>query len=82
MNDDYRPRFAFDITDEQKRRADKLIAVHGLRKAIFSTILDDVLDLIEEKGGIAIGILVSGKCKPRDMLPTMYQAKEANDGRS
>lgn len=74
-NEDYKPRFSFEISEEQKFRADRLIAQYGLRKAIFSHILDDVLDLIEEKGGMAIGIMMSDICKPRDLLPTMKETE-------
>lgn len=79
MAEDYRPRFGFEITETQKKRADKLLTTYGLRKAIFGPILDDVLDMIEEFGGIAIGVLMSGKCKPRDVIPRMQQAKEAGE---
>jgi hypothetical protein len=71
MTKDYIPRFSFEISEEQKSRADKLIGQYGLRKAIFSNILDDVLDLIEEKGGIAIGVMMSAKIKPRKIIPAM-----------
>jgi len=76
MNEDYKPRFSFEISIEKKRRADKLLATYGLRKAIFNPILDDVLDMIEEFGGIAIGVMMSGKLKPRDMIPSMKRAEE------
>jgi len=75
-NEDYKPRFSFEITEEQKKRADRLLATYGLRKAIFGTILDDVLDLIEEKGGVAIGIMMSGKIKPRDIIKPMREVEE------
>ena len=73
---DYKPRFVFEITEEQKLRADKLLTTYGLRKAIFQPVLDDVLDLIEDFGGVAIGVLMSGKCKPRDILPRMKDVEE------
>jgi hypothetical protein len=73
INEDYKPRFSFEISEEQKQRADKLLAQYGLRKAIFGYILDDVLDMIEEKGGMAIGIMMSGLLKPRDIIPTMKE---------
>lgn len=75
-NEDYKPRFLFEITEEQKVRADKLISQYGLRKAIFQPILTDVLDMIEEYGGVAIGVMMSGKVKPRDIIPSMKQADE------
>ncbi len=80
MNDDYRPRFSFEITEEQRLRADKFLSTYGLRKAVFGTILDDVLDMIEDYGGVAVGILMSGQCKPREVIPTMKKAEEVKDG--
>lgn len=74
MSEDYRPRFSFEITEEQKKRANALITTYGLRKAIFGRILDDVLDLLEEFGGVALGVLMSGAAKPRDILPSMNEA--------
>lgn len=79
MNDDYKPRFSFEISEEQKQRADKLIVTYGLRKAIFGMILDEVLDLIEDYGGIAIGVMMSKKVKPREIIPSMKRAKEVGE---
>ena len=72
--EDYRPRFSFEISEEQKKRADKILETYGLRKAIFGHVLDDILDMIEEYGGAAVGVLMSGKIKPRDIIPTMKKA--------
>ncbi len=58
---DYKPRFGFEITEEQMVRANNLLSTYGQRKAIFGKILDDVLDLIESHGGMAIGIMMSEK---------------------
>lgn len=79
MNDEYKPRFSFEITEEQKQRADQRLAQYGLRKAIFGRILDDVLDMIDEFGGIAIGVIMSEKVKPRDVIPSMKEAEEAGN---
>lgn len=76
IDEDYRPRFTFEITEAQKDRANKLISQYGLRKAVFGCILDDVLDLIEEYGGVAIGVMMSGKIKPRDIIPSMKRTDE------
>jgi len=78
---DYKPRFSFEITEDQKNRADRLISTYGLRKAIFSVILDEVLDIIEDYGGVAIGVIMSGKCKPREVIPSLHNAEEVKDGR-
>jgi len=79
MSTDYKPRFSFEISEEQKQRADRLLDTYGLRKAIFGQILDDVLDLIEDYGGVAIGVIMSGKVKPRDVIPSMKRAEEVGE---
>ena len=79
MNIEYKPRFSFEISIAQKDRADRLLEQYGLRKAIFQPILDDVLDLIEEKGGIAIGVLMSGKVRPREVIPGMGKVEEIEE---
>lgn len=76
INEDYKPRFVFEVSMEQKRRADAILDAYGQRKAIFGPILDDVLDLIEDYGGVAIGIIISGKAKPRDIIPIMSKANK------
>lgn len=73
---DYKPRFSFEVSREQKKRADRLLGEYGLRRSVFSPILDDVLDLIEEYGGIAIGVMMSGRLKPREIIPTIQKAEE------
>jgi hypothetical protein len=75
-NDEYRPRFSFEITEEQQTRTNKLITTHGLRKAIFSRILDEVLDLIDEHGQVVIGALMSPRVKPTEILSPLANAKK------
>jgi len=78
MNTEYRPRFTFEISEEQQTRANNLLSAYGLRKAIFSNILDDVLDIIEQNGNMAIGIMCSSKIKPRTIIPTIGQVEKLN----
>jgi len=77
MNNNYKPRFSFEITEEQMLRANKLLAQYGLRKAIFGKVLNEVLDLIEDHGGIAIGIMMTERIKVKDIIPTMREVTEA-----
>jgi len=72
---EYKPRFSFEISEEQKDRADSLITVYGIRKSLFSIILDDMLDLIESHGNAVVGIILDGQAKPREILPTMAKAE-------
>lgn len=80
---DYRPRFTFEITEEQMLRANKLLSQYGQRKAIFSKILDDVLDAIEVNAGMAIGLLMSEKIVMTGIMTTlsngMKQAKKKKE---
>ena len=68
---DYRPRFTFEITEAQMLRANKLLAQYGQRKAIFSKILDDILDAIEVNAGMAIGLLMSEKIIMTGIMTTL-----------
>lgn len=72
---DYKPRFSFEITEDQKARADNLISVYGIRKSLFSIILDDILDLIETRGNIVVGIILDGAAKPREIVPVIAKAE-------
>lgn len=79
-NDDYRPRFIFEISEDQQRRVNELLSTYGLKKTIFSIILDDVLDLIEKHGNMVIGIILDGAAKPRDILPILNKAERKANG--
>ena len=76
MNENYIARFSFEITEEQQARANNLLNAYGLRRAIFSRILDDVLDIVETHGGMAIGVMLSGHIKPRDMISTLKDVEK------
>lgn len=73
-NPEYKPRFAFEITDEQKARADRLLATHGQRRATFSPILDDVLDMIEEHGQVICGLIGDERARAKEIIPCMAKA--------
>jgi len=75
MLNTYKPRFSFEITEEQKVRADRLITVYGIRKSLFSILLDDMLDLIDSHGNAVVGIILDGQVKPRQVLPTLAKAE-------
>ena len=75
MYSENRPRFAFDITEKQQYRANKLLSTHGMRKALFQPILDDVLDLLEEHGNIIAGVIMDGRVKPREVMPLLKKAE-------
>ncbi len=82
-DDLYIPRFTFEISEELKRRTDKLLSTHGVRKAIMTPILEDLLDLIEEHGQIVIGALLDEAARPREAIRSLARAeRRVKDGNS
>lgn len=75
MPDTYTPRFSFEISEQQQIRASKILYRHGVRKAVFNIILDDVLDLVEKHGEMVIGIICERGTKPREIIPSLAQAE-------
>jgi hypothetical protein len=71
----YIPRFSFEISEELKARANKLLATHGIRKAIITPILEDLLDMIEEHGQIVVGVILDESVKPREVIKCMAKAE-------
>ena len=68
-------RFSFEISTEQADRVRLLLDIYGIKKALFSMILDDVLDLIEKRGKIVIGAILSKAVKPREIVPILNKAE-------
>ena len=75
MNEDYKPRFSFEVTEAQRQRADRLLTAHGVNRAVFSPILDDVLDKIEQHGEKFI-IAITVMAKPSELLPSIKLAED------
>ncbi len=77
---DYKPRLSIEITEEQFFRKQKLMPFYGIQKALFGIILDEVLDIIEQRGLDFIGPLLEKRVGLNDILPTM-KGKESDTGR-
>ncbi len=75
MNADYKPRFVFEITEEQQAKANKYLSIYGIRKAVMQVVLDDLLLLIEKHGQIIIGILLEKCSNPYEIIPILKQAE-------
>jgi len=81
MTVDYKPRFSFEITEEQMLRANKLLSQYGLRKAIFGRVLDDVLDAIEVDAGMATGLLMSEKVVMKGIMTALADRTSVKKGK-
>jgi hypothetical protein len=77
---DYKPRFSFEISEEQMLRANKLLAQYGLRKAIFGKILDDVLDAIEVDAGMTTGLLMSESVIMKGIMTALADRTKVKKG--
>ena len=79
MTEDYKPKFSFEISEELKTRANKLLSTYGLRKSVMTPILEDLLDLIENYGQVVVGVILDGKVKPREVIPIMRKAEKKGE---
>jgi len=75
MTEDYKPKFSFEISEELKARANRLLSTYGLRKSVMTPILEDLLDLIEKHGQVIVGVILDGAAKPREIIPVMKKAE-------
>ncbi len=55
---DWRPRLSVTITNEQHIRLQRLLP-WGIKNKIFNMLVDEVCDLAEEHGAIAIGLFAT-----------------------
>ena len=60
MPSKYTPRLSVEITDEQYDKLKRLIP-WGVKNTLFSIIIDEVIELIEEHGTVVIAGLLNKK---------------------
>lgn len=78
-NEDYTPRFTIEISEELKKRIDNSMGQYGLRRAVVTIVLEDLVTLIENNGQIIIGAILDGAAKPVSIMPILAQAKKKTD---
>ena len=69
------PRFSFEITEEQNRRALRIFSEYGMRRAIMSRILDEVMDMIDQYGYMVVGVILDKDTEVRKIIPTLAKAE-------
>ncbi len=67
----YRPRLSIEITEEQYNKMNKVIP-WGVRSRLFSVIIDDLVDVIEMYGEMAIAAIITRETNILDILK-MYK---------
>lgn len=75
MNDS-RAKFQIDITEEQRLRALKCFPEYGMRKAVMSRILDEVMDMIDEYGFTVVGVILDSGTPLRSIVPSLAKAEK------
>ena len=71
-----RPRFAFEITEEQQRRALKVFPEYGQRRAIMGRVLNDIMDMVDRHGPLILGLLMDDDTRPRNTVPSLVNANK------
>jgi len=59
----YRPRLSIDLTEEQRRGLDRIFPYQGLQKAIFSIIIDDLINAVNRHGPNVLSGLITRSIK-------------------
>lgn len=70
-------KLSIDITDKQFARLQRLFS-HGMRKAVFSILIDDLCDLIEQNGELVLGALLTKSISLRN-YGTLKDLSDAED---
>ena len=80
MNENYKPRFSFEIDEELSMRVNKVITNYGMRKALFTPILEEVVEMIEQHGQIVVGIILDSAVRKRTIIPSLCKANNLIKG--
>ena len=71
-----RPRLSIELTPEQYKKLSNLIP-WGQQRAIISTIVDELISIIEKHGQLAIGAILAKKVKFLDIVIALEEKDAA-----
>jgi len=79
----WRPRLTVELTEEQYNRLQALIP-WGIQRPFFSLIVDDVIEVLEKKGEVALALVLDRYIKPREVVRLLHdiEKKGGKDGDS
>ena len=66
-----KPKFSFEISEDQQRRALRAFPYYGQRRAVMSIILDELLDMVEKHGQMVFGIILDNDESLRECIPSL-----------
>ena len=76
-------RFIFEITEGQQQRALKVFSEYGMRRAVMSRVLDEVMDMLEQYGHMFAAVLIdkdTSSKEVRKLIPSMKKTEEMFNG--
>ena len=76
---DYRPRLSIEITEHQNQKLRELVP-WGTKNQLFSTIIDQLIPLLERHGSTVIALILDNKLKA-DRLLNIEELKDGNSKR-
>jgi len=73
MSTEYKPRLSVDITQTQRNELDRILGQYGLQRAVFSVVIDDLIEAVNRHGHAVVAGLISRSLKLGDI------SKEVDD---
>ena len=70
-----KPKFSFEISEEQQRRALRVFPYYGQRRAVMSVILDELMDMVEKHGQIVFGIILDSDTSIKECIPSLCKVE-------
>lgn len=70
-----KPKFSFEISEEQQRRALRCFPYYGQRRAVMSIILDEVMNMVEKHGQMVFGIILDNDENIRECIPSLAKVE-------
>ena len=70
-----KPKFSFEISEEQQRRALRVFPYYGQRRAVMSIILDELMDMVEQHGQMVFGIILDNDESLRGCIPSLRKVE-------
>lgn len=70
-----KPKFSFEISEEQARRALRCFPYYGQRRAVMSVILDELMDMVEKHGQIVFGLILEGDVGINQCIPSLCKVE-------
>lgn len=72
----YRPRLTVEISEEQKTRLDRCLSQHGIRKPVFSRIVDNLCDLVEKYGENVLGVVLGDELTLEELMKILLKPRK------